>query len=49
MNREEKLADLHALVDRARSDPAPPVVVSGLGGVGKTALVCRWAWQVVDQ
>lgn len=50
VNREEKLADLHALVDRARSDPAPPVVVvSGLGGVGKTALVCRWAWQVVDQ
>ncbi|KAK1182300.1 tetratricopeptide repeat protein [Streptomyces sp. NBS 14/10] len=50
VNREGKLADLHALVDRARSDPAPPVVVvSGLGGVGKTALVCRWAWQVVDQ
>ncbi|MFB9236614.1 BTAD domain-containing putative transcriptional regulator [Plantactinospora siamensis] len=41
--RHDVLAALDAV---ARGRPAPPVVIAGLAGVGKTALAVRWAHAV---
>lgn len=44
--RHDQLAALDAL---ARQRPVPPVVVTGLAGVGKTALAVRWGHAVRDR
>ncbi|MFI0419042.1 NB-ARC domain-containing protein [Spongiactinospora sp. 9N601] len=48
VNRTEELAALDALL--AGEPDAPPVaVISGIGGVGKSAFTRRWAHQVSDR
>ncbi|WP_158610881.1 AfsR/SARP family transcriptional regulator [Micromonospora endolithica] len=44
--RHDLLASLDSL---ARQRPAPPVVVAGLAGVGKTALAVHWGQSVRDR
>ncbi|BCY12771.1 BTAD domain-containing putative transcriptional regulator [Actinoplanes sp. L3-i22] len=45
--REPELAELARHADAP--DGAPLVVISGVGGVGKTTLAVRWAHQVADR
>ncbi|WP_367132333.1 BTAD domain-containing putative transcriptional regulator [Saccharothrix sp. HUAS TT1] len=48
--RAGHLAELDALLDRADDRQPPPIaVVTGTGGVGKTALVLFWAHRVRDR
>jgi DNA-binding SARP family transcriptional activator/predicted negative regulator of RcsB-dependent stress response len=49
--RERELAELDAMLPAAGVVPAAPAVVavSGTAGVGKTALVLRWAHRVADR
>ncbi|HYI55452.1 MAG TPA: BTAD domain-containing putative transcriptional regulator [Microlunatus sp.] len=42
--RTAELAALDAILDASAGDPCRLAVVSGPGGVGKTAIVVRWAW-----
>jgi tetratricopeptide (TPR) repeat protein len=48
VGRESELAAIDALVGRSRAGPAL-VVVSGVGGIGKSALALRWAYDARDR
>lgn len=50
VDREAELTELDALLDRVGASPAPVLIVlSGLGGVGKSALALRWLHRVRDR
>lgn len=47
--RAQTLADLDAVVSDPATEPGPLVVVEGMGGVGKTSLVVRWAQRMAER
>ncbi|MHC5903900.1 NB-ARC domain-containing protein [Streptomyces sp. S6] len=50
VNRSDELARLDTIAEALRAAGVPGVVaLSGLGGVGKTALVARWAARALDR